>query len=1664
MAAQPALPPVPIEGVSLEALRAFLAECGGRSAVEGLSTGAVCARFVQPQTAADGCSWVTLRTPTAPPDWFGRANVFISHAWGSTFLDLYDAIEAWAAEHSTAAALAGDDAVAGSSAPPRPLFWLDTLVNSQHGTADRPFEWWTTVFLENVRSIGHTVLVLDYETVLPLTRAWCLWEVASTLAVGARFTVVMAPRQRAPFTRELLSDFDALVRRTCSVDVSRAQATVPADRDRILSAAAETVGLEAINARVIGALKAWMEAAGAIALEDARRSCGMASAGIGAAASGGASAAGSFAASTSAAGGAGAGAAPVPADSAVVPAAAATPIAAIQLARGLSALLRSHGRLAESRDLAERALADAEAVLGPDHSVTLACANNLGVSVHALGALDAAEALYRRALAGREALLGPRHVASLSSVHDLAMVLHASGRLEEAAALYARAYEGRVAELGPRAPDTLAALHNSAVLAQARGNLAGALPMFTEALAGRREVLGTHDPATLNSLDDTARLLHDLGRLDEAEPLSAEALAGRRRVLGPRHPDTLSSLHSCASLLEARGRLHDAAALLEEDVAASVALLGWEHVDSLSSSTSLARLLLRMHEEASALAGDGPDDGDGPAADDRPGHGGVFAGSGPVGGAGAAPFAPRGTARDPPVVLFRSTSDASTCGSTASAGAHGGAVTGAVALLHAASSGGASTGSVHIARSDTGAESVRSSTETVSFAGSSGSSGRYGGRAQVLARAEDLAGRALDAAVRTLRPGHSVQLSAMYQLARVRLAQGRLLEALQLMRADVAGSIATLGASHPETLASQHALGLALLKLAEKVVRDGATATLLPEGTSRGAAASLLRSAPGDEPPVAGAWPLIRAASCSSDPLPPSAVSVSRTTSTLTSTSISTPGPLETAPAAASAAATMRALETAAAAAAAEAMSVAASGRVVAEAESGLPLPPPVTPGASAADIRAEAADCLRAAARGRAAKLGPAHSLSLSAALDLAALLTDEEEAAADAEAVVGDPADSDHRVSGHDATLSGSSEPDSRVVPRSGSGAGLGVDVDDDVDDDDDDDDDAPLPSRPISDRCAEAMGLFRNVIAVLHRMDENATAKAAAAPSASAGAASAAPSAAVGPTAAAEAAVAAPSAAPSAPVPVAAPTTPVSSSTAARSLSADGHGERVERLLMESGAHAGLGRLHAASREWRTAAAAFERAASIRTEALGYGQEDRQVALCWHQAGLAHVEAGELGAAQSSFEKALNAWEASCDTGIPEESLEYCETAHELVSVMLQVRRSEPRADGSSDWGAGELIEHLARKAFEGRADALGRSHPDAVASVFLWATAAVEIGEPRNALEACFDAMVSTRAKYGEDSILALAALHGHAAVTHAAGDAEEAIPMYRQAAEGRAAVLGPAHEATLASLTGLAIALTEAGQAGEAVTVLTAARSQLLLLAADSESHSKGGSCATPAATAAVERQGRGRSAAVAAATVAHALGAAYRAEGRPADAENAYRAALAERRALHGPAAEETTATAFELAYLLKAEGRMAEGRAVFAEAVAGLRENGGLARALQLAAEMRAEEERHETLRRYREQMAARATAARAAGSSAAAASAASPFSPFSPLSSTVSASVSWALSPAPAAAAIPASASAADTDTRGVGRATSAAFSASASASETHSSSRSDQAPATP
>src|SRR5271165_2908847 len=223
----------------------------------------------------------------------------------------------------------------------------------------------------------------------------------------------------------------------------------------------------------------------------------------------------------------------------------------------LALLLRDTNRLAEADPLYRRALAIDEASFGPDHPTVAIRLNNLAVLLWDTNRLAEAEPLYRRALTIAEAGFGPGHPAVAQYLNNLAALLRATDRPAEAEPLYRRALAIDEASLGPDHPTVAVRLKNLARLLQATNRMADAEPLYRRALAIDEASLGPHHPAVATLLRNLARLLQATDRLAEAEPLMSRMVAifvDFERKTGHRHPLRDGAFDNYAGLLAAMGK------------------------------------------------------------------------------------------------------------------------------------------------------------------------------------------------------------------------------------------------------------------------------------------------------------------------------------------------------------------------------------------------------------------------------------------------------------------------------------------------------------------------------------------------------------------------------------------------------------------------------------------------------------------------------------------------------------------------------------------------------------------------------------------------------------------------------------------------------------------------------------------------------------------------------------------------------------------------------------------------------------------------------------------------------------------------------------------------------------------------------------------------------
>ena len=80
-------------------------------------------------------------------------------------------------------------------------------------------DWWTNTFSSAIGRFGRTVMVLSpWHDPIPLTRAWCLFEIYCTVKTGSRFEVAMSASEREAFLTAMESDYEVQNRMLACAD------------------------------------------------------------------------------------------------------------------------------------------------------------------------------------------------------------------------------------------------------------------------------------------------------------------------------------------------------------------------------------------------------------------------------------------------------------------------------------------------------------------------------------------------------------------------------------------------------------------------------------------------------------------------------------------------------------------------------------------------------------------------------------------------------------------------------------------------------------------------------------------------------------------------------------------------------------------------------------------------------------------------------------------------------------------------------------------------------------------------------------------------------------------------------------------------------------------------------------------------------------------------------------------------------------------------------------------------------------------------------------------------------------------------------------------------------------------------------------------------------
>jgi tetratricopeptide (TPR) repeat protein len=521
----------PETGVSLLQFDRFVEACGGPEALSGCSTEDVCQRFLKPLTLDKRESYCdALRS--RGEEGVGIANVFCSHAWRYKFLDVVDALKYHfrGNEHDI-------------------IVWFDLFSNNQHIGPTLDFSWWTTTFKSAIASFKRTVLILaPWENPIPLTRAWCLYEIFCTIETQSTFEIAMCEAEESSFIRTIVKDFDSISQMMATVDARKSTAWNIADKERIFEVVSSTVGFDAVNSSVFRLLRDWL-------ISTVRSRIGRGSSPDGADANG---------------------------DS----------TAAADLKVALAKIYRDQGLFADAEPLLLSAIESARS--GPLLSSSSEPAPRLVelMEEHAMllyqqGKYEEARGAFNDCLEIRlnQFKAKPTDPAVAKCMTFIGNSFQNLKKPAEAQMWFEKVLsnvEGNMEEIKGDSEGKYETLHICANLYHSRADnassSAAAEQLYRECLALRQASLGAEHPLTIRTLNDLAAFLMRKKEYAAAQELIRECVRVRTVKLGLYNTDTLLSMNNLAVTEMALHNREAAHALFKECVAAGTAVLGESHL------------------------------------------------------------------------------------------------------------------------------------------------------------------------------------------------------------------------------------------------------------------------------------------------------------------------------------------------------------------------------------------------------------------------------------------------------------------------------------------------------------------------------------------------------------------------------------------------------------------------------------------------------------------------------------------------------------------------------------------------------------------------------------------------------------------------------------------------------------------------------------------------------------------------------------------------------------------------------------------------------------------------------------------------------------------------------------------------------------------------------
>ncbi|EGD83660.1 hypothetical protein PTSG_12145 [Salpingoeca rosetta] len=458
---------------------------------------------------------------------------------------------------------------------------------------------WSTTFKESIANIGHVLLVLmPWRDPVPLTRAWCLWEIFCGISnEGTEVTIQLPNSEEQALENAIRDDYKAVTDTLVRVQAERADAFNPHDKHMIFTAIESWAGgFGAVNQAVKDQLRAWclQKAVGAVEAMRAR----------------GEDSTDAFAGLCGQVG-------------LVLYQFGEHNRAVAYYETALAVYLRTEGE--KGRNVAalynnlgiayknkgeydkaiyfyEKDLAITVETVGEKHPSTANTYGNLGLAYYSKGEYDKAIAYHEKALAVFVETLGEKHPSTASTFNNLGLAYGSKGDYDRAIAFYEKDLAITVETLGEKHPSTARTYNNLGEAYRHKGEYDRAIAFYEKDLAVTVETLGEKHPSTANTYNNLGNAYDNKGEYDRAIAFYEKALAIRVEALGEKHPSTASTYGNLGIAYKNKGEFDKAIELYQKDLAIKAETLGEKHPSTAQTYFNIGLLHDKRGDKEQACA------------------------------------------------------------------------------------------------------------------------------------------------------------------------------------------------------------------------------------------------------------------------------------------------------------------------------------------------------------------------------------------------------------------------------------------------------------------------------------------------------------------------------------------------------------------------------------------------------------------------------------------------------------------------------------------------------------------------------------------------------------------------------------------------------------------------------------------------------------------------------------------------------------------------------------------------------------------------------------------------------------------------------------------------------------------------------------------------------